>query len=368
MEEKIKDTDEMKQDFIRQFMENDSLLETASSKEKQEYKAYIEEGCQKVWPVAIEAKAYACYGGNSVYECDWETSRDCLLKLIELQGDDNPFAYNTLGYIYYYGRCNGGVPEYEKAAQYFMVGAAHGIYESRYKIADMMMSGKGLPQSKKAAVKLVCEMYDENYEIFCNEGFEGKFADVALRLGGYFERGEGTDVDYETALYHYMQAKYAIDLRMEEHNFYGDSKVRRNIDEAITRVKEHIPEEFYMKSIKMEAPSMLGHMLSKSVGLDVELSGDEDTGFYIKATRLCSEHTLANMLITIPEMNYCKFSNEIVLKIDNIDSLGGDACAFGPRKAYINEIRYNEDSMIWEFLCSNQVLISFGCDGFVFEG
>ena len=53
-----------------------------------------------------------------------------------------------IGYIYYYGRCWDGQPQYDEAFRYFSVGAAGGIYESRYKLADMFAKGYGVVQNK----------------------------------------------------------------------------------------------------------------------------------------------------------------------------------------------------------------------------
>lgn len=114
-------------------------------------------------PNALEAFGYACYGGdNPVFECDWVKARDCFLKLCSLDtADDLDKCYfaNTLGYIFYYGRCNDGVPENEKALKYFTVGANGGIYESMYKLADMYINGYGTDKNKRAAEYLISSVY-----------------------------------------------------------------------------------------------------------------------------------------------------------------------------------------------------------------
>ena len=103
------------------------------SKSRRElFKRIVDEECEKGNDLAMRIKGYGCYGGDKVFECDWEESRRIITKLFEKDG--NPYFANTLGYIYYYGRCNNGIPEYEKAFQYFSVGAAHDVIESMYKI------------------------------------------------------------------------------------------------------------------------------------------------------------------------------------------------------------------------------------------
>lgn len=73
-------------------------------------------------PKAIQRRGYCYYCGTKIYPNDWYKARDSFIDYYQMTGDAS--AANTLGYIYYYGRCNGGVPEYEKAFKYFSIGHA----------------------------------------------------------------------------------------------------------------------------------------------------------------------------------------------------------------------------------------------------
>ena len=115
--------------------------ELVSKSKKEVVKRIVDEECENEDLSAMYIKGYGCYGGDHIYDCDWEESRRLITKLFEKT--ENPTYANTLGYIYYYGRCNKGVPEYDKAFQYFSIGATHGVMESMYKQADMYLSGKG---------------------------------------------------------------------------------------------------------------------------------------------------------------------------------------------------------------------------------
>lgn len=360
---KFIDPDYEKKFFINKFMDNNILLDSASEDEKRQYYEYVEEGCAKMWPIALEAKAYACYGGNSVYPCDWYASRDCLLKLIDLVGDENIFAYNTLGYIYYYGRCNDGVPEYDMAFKYFSIGAANGVYESMYKLADMFAGGKGVPKSLAAAAKIITGMYDENHDIFCNGDYSGKFADVALRMGALYEHGDGVDVEIEKAYHFYLQARYAIDKRIANYDYYGDMEVCKKIDDAIERVSKLLPEDFIKKNQTFQTPALLGIMLAESAGLDIELY-IENGEYCLRVTRLASETMLNNILITLPQINYCEFTNEVILHVNGISNISTEELPF---KAFITSIRHGDERLMWEFCCRDRVMLSFCCEEFVFS-
>lgn len=101
-----------KEAWLRPF-EEEETLQMMDEESLAKARRYTEELCREDNVFALRLKGYACYGGNRLYECDWTAARDCMLRLREL-ADDAEYA-NTLGYIYYYGRCNGGEPEYEKA-------------------------------------------------------------------------------------------------------------------------------------------------------------------------------------------------------------------------------------------------------------
>ncbi len=82
---------------------------------------------------------------------------------------------NTLGYIYYYGRCNGGVPEYDKAFYYFGIAAANGLYEGMYKLADMFRHGYGCRESRHTARNLYGMVYEDSLKHF----LQGRHANFA---------------------------------------------------------------------------------------------------------------------------------------------------------------------------------------------
>jgi len=362
-ETRILTADEKKQEFIRKYYEDEHLLAKATPEQKDRYIKYVEEGIKKDWIIALYAKAYGCYGGNELFKCDWFESRDCLLKIIELQGDKDPFIYNTLGYIYYYGRCNDKQPEYDKAFKYFSVGSANGVFESMYKTADMYIAGKGVPKSEKAGAKIILGMYEENKDIFSDDNEDCKFADVALRVGGLFERGCGVDQDYEIAFFHYLEAQYAIDLRMMDHDYYGDSKVAGNISDALERVKEKLPEGYFKDKLSVPSPVLIGMLLSESVGLDIELKKSGDS-YFLFAERYASEDMNSSVLVNIPQTRFCQLVNDIQVRIEGLDDVGDLEL---PMKAFINSIEKGEDDRTWIFSFRDMPMLEITCDAFVFE-
>lgn len=196
-----------------------------------------------------------CYGGDAAYQCDWYSSRDIMLHLLEINPDEERKAVyaNTLGYIYYYGRCNNKVPEYEKAFKMYSLGAAGGLIESVYKLADMYIGGKGVEQNRACGKNLIQWVYENSYEKYLYEG-RGKIADLALRRGSFcMEDGE-----YQEALYYALQADYAIRVRMNEGVDYGDNVVFDSIQKLLAQAKQKMRVKPLVKSISEHRPNALG--------------------------------------------------------------------------------------------------------------
>ena len=84
---------------------------------------------------AMLCLGYNCYEGTNSFDVDYTKSCYYLEKYFEKTGD--PDVARTLGYIYYYGRNNNGVPIKDKAFQYFSIAHISGDKaEATYKLAD----------------------------------------------------------------------------------------------------------------------------------------------------------------------------------------------------------------------------------------
>lgn len=355
--------EDLKKEYIRQYYEKEKDLSKASEEDISTYKKYVKEGVKKNWIIALYAQAYGCYGGNEAFKCDWKKSRDTLLKIIELQGDEDPYVYNTLGYIYYYGRCNDNIPDYDLALKYFSVGAANGVTESVYKISDMFIAGQGVPKSEKSGANLLFDIYDDIRDDFCNEIFDAKLADLAYRVGGLYEQGIGVDQDYKEALLYYSEARYAIRKRMAECRLYGDDKVLKNIEEAYDRVKAILPKDYFKEVQKINQPVLFGYLLTTSRALDIELSKDGND-YYITAKRYASDDTEKNVIINLPEIEYCNLTNTVKVKLKDAIILDYDEF---PQKACINAIKFKEgEANTWTFNYRDVELLKVTCTEFIF--
>ncbi|MDO4502884.1 MAG: hypothetical protein Q4D06_06840 [Coriobacteriia bacterium] len=296
-------------------------------------------------PLGLREKAYACYGkGNAGFDEDWEASRDCLLKLEEIAPEAD-YA-NTLGYIYYYGRCNGGVPEYEKAFYWFSLGAAGGIYESRYKLADLIKDGKGCHKSPKIARKMIEDLYGENLDLFCLGKANTKFADISLRMGKLHLSDDPEEDNPAFALSCFLMAKTAIRMRRQSMDAYGDARVEAAIDQALANVIE--THDCFKKNTRPTFDSLV-MLLFFGLGLglrrwqvDYTWKDDRTLKLVFRMQAKSGERYAPKIPVTILQSHFCGFLEKMTVTAKLVDGAERqDALGFLEEKGthYFDEVK-----------------------------
>ena len=350
--EEMEFTDEQKKRFIELF-ESDERVKRALDSELRLCRQFTEELCKKDSGTALHLKGYACYGGNRLYECNWPVSRDCMIRLFE-KTDDPQYA-NTLGYIYYYGRCNGGIPEYEKAFESFSIAAANGLHEGLYKLADMFRHGYACKKSERTARALYGMVYDDCYKQFL-EGREGAFADAALRMGNVYSKGIGEGIDPEEAYRYYLQADFAAKRRAKVNNFFGDTNVIIGIQKALEETKTELPDDFFKEYVEIEHPWIFWGICEDGyrAGVVIKKDGDKDI---VSVTRLPrrSQKDPAPILLTVPTIDYCDLITGMEMEAYGLKSSFGDhpvtifkydSCEWNDAERRI-DFYYDEDQVGW---------------------
>jgi len=99
---------------------DDDTIDAQSEATQKLFKRCLDAMCDMKDPRSIQRRGYCYYCGTKIYPNNWVKARDAFIEYYNLTGDAS--AANTLGYIYYYGRCNNGVPEYDEAFKYFSIG------------------------------------------------------------------------------------------------------------------------------------------------------------------------------------------------------------------------------------------------------
>ena len=303
-------TDDEKEQYIGRF-DRENIRQKASERALKLCVQYIEELCGKKNPKALERKAYSAYEGDELYPQDWFVARDCLEELLTLTGDPNPA--NSLGYIYYYGRCNNGVPEYEKAFENFSLAAACGLYQGMYKLGDLYLHGNGCRKSEQAAYNLYRMVYEDCISM---TGFDerGQFADAALRLGNCCLDGRYMSKNPASAYYYFLQAKYAIDrrLRFEE---YGDKSVLMNICDGLKKAKEQLPPYYFRNYLDYADDYLFKLFTGAGPGvLHMEKKDDE----MLELTLSREGKDAKPLFLTFPQLDLCGMKSKLKFTAGNV--------------------------------------------------
>ena len=294
---------------------DDDTIDKESPATQKLFKRCLDAMCEKKDPKSIQRRGYCYYCGTKIYPNDWFKARDAFIEYYQLTGDAS--AANTLGYIYYYGRCNNGVPEYEEAFKYFSIGHAHTIFESTYKLADMFAHGYGVVKDGDTANRLYWSVYQQNIEWFIKEKFECKFADAALRMGNCFRYGYGAEVDLETAYYYYLQADLAIRKRTETADHYGDTVVFNGVQRALEEVRKEYTEKG--RTTKFEKPGWLNWTLIKHRRCKMTVRELKNGALQLTASPMKrrNEEKAPLMLVTVPKADYCELLDKVKIKTAN---------------------------------------------------
>lgn len=217
----------------------------------------------------LHYKCYSYYGGNSYVKEDYKISEECLLKLIDLDYRDN-YA-DTLGYIYYYGRVNNGIPQYDKAYEYFTLASASGNVEARYKLGDMYKNGFYVKKNLSVAKTIYESLYNQAlYEFHQNPKYSS-LADVALRIAGFYDNEE----DYLICYQLYLQALVAIKKRQDKFDSSVERKIIKSIKEVYAKYKDKINNLGFNEG--------LGRFSNYTIDFDknrITLSSSEEEFFY----------------------------------------------------------------------------------------
>lgn len=329
---------------------NENNLADAEEDVQLLYKKYLEELAGEGNAYAIQTLGYAHYGDDHpLYSCDWEKSRDCFLKLMEI-GDDDMQAQsaNTLGYIYYYGRCSGGEPQYDLAYKYFSLAAFFGYYEATYKVGDMLRDGKGIYKNEKAAFNLYTRYYEDSYREFIECG-DGVLSDLALRIASCYQHGVGTNRDLMTAYAYYLIARVAIDERMQHSDFFGLGKVSASIRSGLYEVKQELGEYCQQKTCGVDIESFIQKFMFGEYAEMKVVVKKKKKGYKIILARTLGKGNIVQpypYLLILPLISYCKKATETSFVLDQSAKVD----VWAPKRTfYVDCIKIKKDGICFYY-------------------
>ena len=306
--------DDVKGCFIR---DNFEYLDSLTEEELKRFVTWVDDLAAKDDMDALGIRCYGKYTGNEAYQQDFPGARDDAEKFFA-QLQDSEFA-NILGNLYYYGRCTDGKPDYDKALTYFTFGAANGIVESIYKLADMYRNGYGVIKSPETALRLITKLYKELVDEDQESRYTlNKLADVALRLGSMLLHGEGTEQDIPDGVSKLLIAQYAIKKRLreryhhQEKDVYEDNVVAANIWNCLEKAREMLPPEENTGKVRDDGFQAVRGLLEEDYSIAWEAEPLKRGDWAITFKRIKeNEYEPKKRFFTVPETYFCMYTDEI---------------------------------------------------------
>ncbi len=330
-------TDNTKAKYINNEVDYWYLLDTYEDEDVDFVRNMIDDLCRKGFPQGIAAKAISCYGGNRIYDCDYQFAKESYLWLLDLEGyritPERRAKYaNALGCIYYYGYCNDGVPEYDKALKYFTIGAAS-CRESVYMLAEMFRLGYGVEKNEPLALKMFLSVYNETKDLYLNSVYGTDFPDIAYMLGMMYEDDylNYSNINYALKAYGYfLEAKEAV---------YRNSELESRIMYELEQLKP-ICECWKIEKMPVRSfePDFLFELMkdSRTVRFEVEFLNENEIRIsgritYRTAPWYGSEYnevrpyndflSPGKICIVLPEYGLCKTTNEATYRLKHVKKL-----------------------------------------------
>lgn len=362
--------DLLKERLIRFFEEDFNLLDQATDEERYLYTRFVEDLMEKDNVTAYIAKGYGSFVGNSVFPCDWEASKECMLRLLDM--GDNLQAANILGLLYYEGKLNGGDPDYKEAFYYFSMAAAGGVEESALKLGDMYLYGAYVHKNAGMSAHLYEYIYDKSLK-HMKAGEISMFPEAAYRMGIIqMNHIPGMNKPREAFTY-FIEARTSLEDRRRMIRHHGDDQLAEDIQSALDRVKYLLDYPVDQKYVILKKPILLemlcreGYRINMDwVSLDVASRTDSrcqeiykdivdkfpDAGMIYRIrsarTRRHGDRNVGKILVNIHELSYSKLVSSVTLFAVDVREIRSLQYPGSNRIRY-DSVFYDEDTGRCEF-------------------
>lgn len=281
---------------------------------------------------------------------DWQKSYEALKELAAGNPKDGRYP-NTLGYLCFYGR-HTGERNYEEARRWFEKGADLCVIESTYKLADMLMKGLGGDSDPRRAGRYYDFLYD-----FCRNQFEsgieeGKFADVALRMGRMYHEGIAVEKNDLEALGYLLEAQFALNRR-KRFGEYGDGTVEKNIRTLMDECEKPGEECLNAAAYGLGPGRVLDRFLNEDHLLTFTIRVSEDGDFRLEFRRKHAKGKKPNKVLwSIPPAMKCFMTDFVVLYAENVRELW---CANPEEPVTCDGFSYEPQTDTYQFTLNEKV-------------
>ena len=343
-------------DFIANY-DNDLILSDADGTTRALFRKFTDELCLKDDFGALRMKAYALYGGNSVYECDYALAEKYLTRLWR----DHGFGYaaNTLGHLYLNGLLDGGKPDYEKAFMSFSVGSSFRVPDSVFNLAYMFMKGQYVMRDPSHARFLVALLYDEYRSGFTSGYYDCAFPDAAYHRG-MLELQDDTDgpefLRAYRAFRYFLQARFALGFKAGMKASGSESELKNRINRELAKMtgivrqrkasfKASVPEQLY-EFIKSHEHSVYHLRIKYLKGSRARIDVDRIPKGHDTETE--------KSIVTYPELSCCSLTDKISFIVEDV--------------RFRNLVSENETNVLFDGIDMNMTEADPGTHYFSFSG
>lgn len=256
----------------------------------------------------LRAKGFSLLFGNVCFKKDVEAAKKLFLDLYN-DGED-PRTADLLGDLYYGYFDNR--PDFAKAFQYYTISAFDGNAESLMKVAEMLSEGKGIVKNEPVAKAIVLSLFEQTNTEFCRGIFSSYFAEAALMLGKFCNRGISDKRDASEAFKYINIARYAMERRFKEYRTASDEAEMEEIRVMHDALSKEVGSNPNASSIISEVPNLLLTAMSDgySVHVEVKPSKNEFRLITHRLRKRGEEHP-SGIFMDFPLIEYCELTNVV---------------------------------------------------------
>ena len=353
--------------FFIKHMYEENELDNASDDVKNFFKMLVDRQIKNHDPDALDIKGFGCYGGDGVYECDYEEAAKCLSKLIHYPNHE--YASIPLGNIYYYDYINNGSPDYEQAYFYYQIGAKAGYHAAMYMLSDMMINGQYVEKDVELGMSVLVNLYDELLHRFEKGEFLTDFPEVAYRMGNASMISSSKipfTSPYLSASY-YLQARTAYAIRSVLVSSNEDKQLGYDIVDALNNLNTFIKPKktTFRDSIPNVLHNFITSIKDSTYTLKFKSQANNITKLTVTRNPQKDSNTSYKSFVSVPELNNCKFTNEIRIYADSADNT-----SLPEKKVIFDNIEENfdKDNKIYEtFMYKGKIVAKIHAKSWIYK-
>ena len=362
--------------------ETDKDLEGATPEALALYRDFVRRLYREGDVQAIRILAWGYMEGGIAFRKNYELARMYMQELFDKTGD--AFAANALGFLYYFGHANQGIPDYPKAFHFFSYGVMDGVEESIYMAADMLIHGQGTVRNIDMGLNLLVDGYRNALYDFCRELFDCHLAEYAVHMGDCCQEGVIYGMGTKDAYRFYLEAQYAAEKRRDT-----DRPVEPELEAKIERSLEYIREKVGLDKdrteLKADFPIFISQMYEERYPVKVQILKKRGTSDHILKIRRfdlkdffqtlklnlgdqekdiddMKLNLVPKVLVTYPELSWTGLITEMEYTLENCAVL---KLPDKPGAFLSDGFRRDENTNVLEFYSHGEVIAALEADWYV---